>query len=125
MPMQTQIRLGRPMPKCLERNTGWLTADELHLEEAASCYPPDLGGRGIRFCRSGVLSKYYSASEAWPEVVGSCSEGVAFTALELYMGLHKPEDVPVDVNPISSKWVFKIKALPGGGIGHCIPKPRS
>jgi hypothetical protein len=37
----------------------------------------------------------------------------------------KPEDVPVGVNPISSKWVFKIKALPRGGIGHCIPKPRS
>jgi hypothetical protein len=30
----------------------------------------------------------------------------------------KPEDVPVDVNPISSKWVFKTKQLPGGGIRY-------
>jgi len=30
-----------------------------------------------------------------------------------YVGL---EDVPAGVTPISSKWVFKAKELPGGGI---------
>jgi len=30
----------------------------------------------------------------------------------------KPEDIPVGVKPISSKWVFKTKQLPGGGIQY-------
>ena len=30
----------------------------------------------------------------------------------------KPEDVPAGVNPISSRWVFKTKQLPGGGIRY-------
>jgi len=32
-----------------------------------------------------------------------------------YVGL---EDVPAGVTPISSKWVFKTKVLPGGGIRY-------
>jgi len=49
------------MPR--QADTGRL-AEELHQaerykssEEAASCCPPDLGRRGIGFCRSGVLPK--------------------------------------------------------------------
>ena len=30
----------------------------------------------------------------------------------------RPEDVPANVNPISSRWVFKTKQLPGGGIRY-------
>ena len=30
----------------------------------------------------------------------------------------RPEDVPAEVNPISSRWVFKTKQFPGGGIRY-------
>ena len=53
--------------------------------------------------------------QKWSDAVDEELRSLAENSTWDYVGL---EDVPAGVTPISSKWVFKTKELPGGGIRY-------
>jgi len=53
--------------------------------------------------------------QKWSDAVDEELRSLAEISTRDYVGL---EDVPAGVTPISSKWVFKTKQLPGGGIRY-------
>jgi len=53
--------------------------------------------------------------QKWSDAVDEELRSLAENSTGDYVGL---EDVPAGVTPISSKWVFKTKELPGGGIRY-------
>jgi len=53
--------------------------------------------------------------QKWFDTVDEELRSLAENSTWDYVGL---EDVPAGVTPISSKWVFKIKELPGGSIRY-------
>ena len=53
--------------------------------------------------------------QKWSDTVDEELRSLAENSTWDYIGL---EDVPAGVTPISSKWVFKTKELPGGSIRY-------
>jgi len=58
---------------------------------------------------------YPRFGQKWSDAVDEELRSLAENSTWDYVGL---EDVPAGITPISSKWVFKTKELPGGGIRY-------
>jgi len=56
-----------------------------------------------------------SFGQKWSDAVDEELRSLAENSTCDYVGL---EDIPAGIMPISSKWVFKTKELPGGGIRY-------